>query len=339
MQYRGYRNSRQQRGARTAVVVLTAALVATTATIGTAVAAENFPVRPVRLIVPFSAGGATDGPARLFALEMSKLLGQPMLVENRPGAGGVVGAEIAAKATPDGYTLFMTSNTHFVSAAIHKKLPYDPINDFTGVTGVTSALNVMVVHPSLRVKTIAELIALAKKRPGEIDWASSGNGGTQHLTGALFTSMAGVKMVHVPYRGSAPAMADLVGGQVGVGFPGIAGVIGFVNSGKLRALGVTSTRRSALMPNVPTIAEAGVRGYELVAWFGLAGPRNLPEPVVSQLHRLSLKALATPDTITALAAVGSEPFTHDSPARFLAFMKEDAPKWAKLARESGATID
>ncbi|MBC7779869.1 MAG: tripartite tricarboxylate transporter substrate binding protein [Proteobacteria bacterium] len=301
--------------------------------------AEPFPLRPVRLIVPFSPGGATDGPARIFSLEMSRLLGQQMVVENRPGAGSVVGAEIAARSPPDGHTLFMISNTHFVSAAIHRKLPYDPIADFTAITGMTAAQNVLVVHPSLGAKTVSELIALAKKRPGAIDWASSGNGGTQHLTGALFASMAGVKMMHVPYRGSAPAMADLVAGQVGVGFPGIAGVLGFVNSGKLRALGVTSTRRSPLLPNVPTIAEAGVPGFDLLQWFGVSGPRAIPEPIVALLHKQSLRAVAAPDTAAALAAAGQEPFTHASPAAFLAFMKQDAPRWAKLARESGATID
>jgi len=321
------------------VAVAVAVAVALTPLAGSALAQDNYPARPVRLIVPFSPGGAADGPARIYALEMSKSLGQQMLVENRPGAGSVVGAEIAAKAAPDGYTLFMISNTHFVSAAIHKKLPYDPINDFTVITGLTSAPNVLVVHPSLGVKTVNDLIALAKKRPGAIDWASSGNGSTQQLVGSLFASMAGIKMVHVPYRGSGPAMADLVAGQVGVGFPGIAGVVGFVNAGKLRALGITSTKRSPLMPTVPTIAEAGIKGYELVAWFGLAGPRNLPEPIVNLLHKQSLRAIASPDTAAALAAAGQDAFTHDSPARFLGFVKQDAPKWAKLARESGATID
>jgi tripartite-type tricarboxylate transporter receptor subunit TctC len=305
----------------------------------TAQAAEGYPNRPIRLIVPFSPGGATDGPARIFSLEMSRLLGQQLVVENRPGAGSVVGAEIASKAAADGYTLFMISNTHFVSAAIHKKLPYDPIADFTPITGMTSAQNVLVVHPSVGAKTVGELIALAKKRPGAINWASSGNGGTQHLTGSLFASMTGVNMLHVPYRGSAPAMADLIAGQVSVGYPGIAGVIGFVNSGKLRALGVTSSKRSPLMPKVPTIAEAGVPGFDLLPWFGVSGPRGIPESIVTLLHRQSLRAVAAPDTAAALAAAGQEPFTHESPAAFLAFMKQDAPKWAKLARESGATID
>jgi tripartite-type tricarboxylate transporter receptor subunit TctC len=319
-----------------AALAIGAAMVVTAAS---SFAQDGYPARTIRLIVPFSPGGAADGPARLYAQEMSKALGQQIVVENRPGAGSVVGAEMAAKSAPDGYTLFMISNTHFVSAAIHKKLPYDPIADFTPITGLTSAPNVLVVHPSMGVKTVNDLIALAKKRPGAIDWASSGNGSTQQLVGSLFASMAGVKMVHVPYRGSGPAMADLVGGQVGVGFPGIAGVLGFVNSGKLRALGVTSAKRSPLMPNVPTLAEAGVKGYELVAWFGLAGPRALPDPVVGLLHKQSLRAVAAPDTAAALAQLGQEAFTHASPARFLEFLKQDAPKWAKLARESGATID
>ncbi len=300
-------------------------------------AAESFPSRPIRMIVPFSAGGASDGPARIYAAEMNKLSGQQMLVENRPGAGSVLGAEIAAKATPDGYTVFMISNTHYVSAAIHRKLPYDALNDFTAITGLTAAQNILVVHPSLGVKTVKELIALAKKRPGAINWASSGNGGTQHLTGSLFASMAGIDMVHVPYRGSGPATADLLAGQVAVGFPGIAGMVAFVQSGKLRALGVSASRRSPLMPEVPTIAEAGVPGFELVPWFGLSGPRGMPEPIVTTLHRLSLKAITS--TTTAMAQIGQEPFTHASPADFAAFQQKEAPKWAKLARASGATID
>lgn len=304
---------------------------------GTAFAAESYPSRPIRLIVPFSAGGASDGPARIYAAEMGRNTGQQMLVENRPGAGSVVGAEIASKAAPDGYTLFMISNTHYVSAAIHRKLPYDAIADFTAITGLTAAQNILVVHPSLGVKTVKELVSLAKKRPGSIDWASSGNGGTQHLTGSLFASMAGIDMVHVPYRGSGPATADLLAGQVAVGFPGIAGMVAFVQSGKLRALGVSSSRRSPLLPEVPTIAEAGVPGFELVPWFGLSGPRGIPDNVVSIMHKHSLKAIAA--TTAAMAKIGQEPFTHDSPAQFAAFQQKEAPKWAKLARASGATID
>jgi len=304
-----------------------------------ALAQDAWPQRNVRMIVPFSAGGASDGPARIYAAEMTRLLGQTMVVENRPGAGSVLGAEIVAKAAPDGYTTFMISNTHYVSAAIHRKLPYDAFADFTAITGLTVAQSLLLVHPSLGVKTVKELIALARKRPGEIDWASSGNGGTQHLTGSLFTQMAGIKMNHIPYRGSGPANADLLAGQVGVGFPGISGAAGFVASGKLIALGVTSTRRSPLLPNVPTIAEAGVPGFDLSQWFGLSGPKNLPEHVVSVLHRQSLRAMSSPDVLASMAKIGQERFTHDSPAQFLAFMQKDAPRWGKLAKASGASID
>jgi len=312
-------------------------LVALGTVAGTSFAAESYPSRPVRLIVPFSAGGASDGPARVYAAEMGRLMGQTMPVENRPGAGSTVGAAIAAKAPPDGYTLFMISNTHYVSAAIHSKLPYDAVADFTPITGLTAAQNILIVHPSLGVKTVKDLIALAKKRPGEINWASSGNGGTQHLTGSLFASMAGIDMVHVPYRGSGPATADLLAGQVAVGFPGIAGMVGFVQTGKLRPLGVSSSRRSPLMPEVPTIAEAGVPGFELVPWFGLSGPRGIPDTVVSVIHKHSLKAISA--TTASMAKIGQEPFTHDTPAQFAAFQQKEAPKWAKLAKASGATID
>ncbi|HWI14928.1 MAG TPA: tripartite tricarboxylate transporter substrate binding protein, partial [Burkholderiales bacterium] len=268
--------------------------------------AQAYPSRPIRLIIPFSAGGAADVPGRILAQRLTETLGQQVVVDNRPGAGSTIGAEAAAKAPPDGYTLFMISNTHFVSAALYKKLAYDSLNDYTPISQITSAPNVLVIHPSLPAKSVKELIALAKAKPGQINYASSGNGSTQHLTGALFCKMAGINMTHIPYRGSGPVTADLLAGQVTVGFPGIAGMLPHIKSGKLRALGVTSAKRSPELPDVPTIAEAGVKGFEMVAWFGIAGPKGLPRDVQTTVQTDLLKVLKNPDFQKAMRVAGQE---------------------------------
>jgi len=301
--------------------------------------AQSYPARPVRLIVPFSPGGAADVPGRILADRLTAALGQQVVIENRPGAGSTIGAEAAAKAAPDGYTLFMISNTHFVSAALYKKLSYDSLNDYTPVTQITSAPNVLIVHPSMPAKSVKELIALAKGRPGEINYASSGNGSTQHLTGALFCRMAGINMTHIPYRGSGPVTADLLAGQVQVGFPGIAGMLPHIKSGKLRALGVTGAKRSPELPDVPTIAEAGVKGYEMVAWFGIAAPKGLPREIQTRLHADLLKVLKTPEMQKSMRNVGQEVAFQEKPEQFYAFMKGEAAKWAKVVQESGAKVE
>ncbi len=302
-------------------------------------AAQAYPSRAVRLIIPFSAGGAADVPGRILSQRLTESLGQQVVIENRPGAGSTIGAEAAAKAPPDGYTLFWVSNTHFVSAALHKKLAYDALNDFTPITQVTSAPNVLVVHPSLPAKTVKELIALAKARPGQIDYASSGNGSTQHLTGALFCSMAGIRMTHIPYRGSGPVTADLLGGQVQVAFPGIAGMLPHIKSGRLRALGVSGNKRSPELPGVPTIAEAGVTHYEMVAWFGVSGPKALSREIQLRLHGDILRALKSPDIQKSLSAAGQEVAWQDTPERFYEFLKVESAKWARVVRDSGAQLE
>jgi tripartite-type tricarboxylate transporter receptor subunit TctC len=301
--------------------------------------AQAYPARPIRLIVPFSAGGAADVPGRILAQRMTEVLGQQVIVENRPGAGSSIGAEAAARAAPDGYTLLMISNTHFVTAALHPKLTYDPLNDYTPITQVTSAPNVLVVHPSLPVKSVKDLIALAKAKPGQIDYASSGQGSTQHLTGALFCAMAGIQMTHIPYRGSGPVTADLLGGQVMVAFPGIAGMLPHIKSGKLRALGVTGSKRSAELSGVPTIAEAGVKGYEMVQWFGFSGPRGLPREIQAKLHGDTLRVVKSPDVQKSLAAAGQEVAWQDTPERFFEFLKIESVKWAKVVKASGAKLE
>jgi tripartite-type tricarboxylate transporter receptor subunit TctC len=224
--------------------------------------AQNYPNRPIRMVLPFSPGGAADTPGRMLMHKLSEVLGQQVFVDNRPGAGGTIGAESVARATPDGYTLLLISNTHVISASLYKNLSYDSVTDFAPVLQFGDAPNVLVVHPSLPVKSVQELIALAKANPGSINYASSGNGSSQHLFAALFSSMAGINLYHIPYKGSAQATTDMLGGEVKVGCPGIAGMMQYIKDGRLRALAVTGAKRSPELPDVPTIAEAGVKGYE-----------------------------------------------------------------------------
>ena len=315
------------------------AAAAALAVLAQPVFAQSYPNRPIRFVVPFSAGGAADTPGRILTQKLTEALGQQVVVDNRPGAGSTIGADQVAKAPPDGYTLLTISNTHFVSAALYKKLPYDSVADFAPVTQVTSAMNVIVVHPSLPVKTVKDLIALAKAKPGKIDYASSGNGSTQHLTGALFCKMAGIEMTHIPYRGSGPATADLLSGQVTVGFPGIAGMLPQINAGKLRALAVTSTKRSPELSNVPTVAEAGVKGYDVTAWFGVAGPKGMPRDIVMKLHAELLRILKNPDVQKLLRNAGQEVAWQETPELFGEMLKVEAAKWARMVKESGATVN
>lgn len=302
--------------------------------------AQSYPTRPVRLIIPFSPGGAADVPGRIIAERLTQAMGQQVVVENRPGAGSTIGSEAAARAAPDGYTLFMISNTHFVGAALHRqRIKFDPLNDYTPVTQMTSAPNLLIVHPSLPVRNVKELIALAKSRPGEINYASSGNGSTQHLTGALFATMAGINMTHIPYRGSGPVTADLLAGQVQVAFPGIAGMLPHIKSGRLRPLGVTGNKRSPELPQVPTISEAGVKGYEMIAWFGIAGPKGLPQDIQMKLHGDLVKVLKTPDLEKRLRGVGQDIAYQERPEQFFTFMKTEAAKWAKVVQDAGAKVE
>ncbi len=303
------------------------------------VQAQNYPLRPVRLVVPFSAGGAADVPGRILTQKLSEALGHQVVVDNRPGAGSTIGAEQVAKAPPDGYTLLTISNTHFVSAALYKKLAYDAVNDYAPVTQVTSAPNVIVVHPSLPVKTVRELIALAKAKPGKIDYASSGNGSTQHLTGALFCKMAGIEMTHIPYRGSGPVTADLLSGQVTVGFPGIAGMLPHIRAGKLRALAITSAKRSPELPDLLTVAQAGVKDYDVTAWFGIAGPKGMPRDIVLRLHAELLRVLKNPEVQKLLLTAGQEVAWQETPELFGEMLKIEAAKWARMVKESGAQVN
>jgi len=300
--------------------------------------AQNYPVRPVRMIVPFSPGGAADVPGRVLMSRLSESLGQQVIVDNRPGAGSTIGAEIVSKAPADGYTLLMISNTHLIGAAIYKTLKYDATGDFTPVLQFGDAPNILVVHPSLPVKSVKELIAMAKSKPGQIDYASSGNGSSQHLFTALFISMAGINMNHVPYKGSGQARADLVGGQIMVGVPGIASVVQNIKDGRLRALGVTGVKRSPELPNVPTIAEAGVKGYEATLWLGLLGPKGLPADVVARLNSEVARLAKSSDLEQQFRKVGTD-VAYRGPREWEAFLKSERQKWAKVVKETGAQIN
>lgn len=297
-------------------------------------AADAYPARPVRMIVPFAAGGATDVPARIVAAKLSDVLKQQVVVDNRPGQGGALGTAVAAKAEPDGYTVLMMATPFVLSPHIYRKLSYDPLKDFMPVTQFGAAPNVLVVHPSLPAKSVQDVIALAKKQPGKMDWASSGTGGFQHLSGALFMTMANVQTVHISYKGSGAATADLLGGQVKVGFPGIAIALPHHKAKRLRALGVTTAERSQQMPDVPSIAESGLKGYDAVFWMGLGVPKGTPAAVVNKLHAETVALLKAPDIVKSFERAGTDA-APSNPAQFAKFLQAEYAKWGKVIREAG----
>ena len=300
--------------------------------------AQDYPSRPIRIVVPFSAGGAVDGPTRVIAQELSRRLGQQVIVENKPGAGATIGSDAVAKSAPDGYTLLLASQTNAISASLYSRLPFNPIDDFAPVSLLGREPGVLVVHPSVPVTTVQELIAYARERPGRIDYASSGNGSGQHLFAAMFAQMAGISINHVPYRGSGQATTDLIGGQVQVSIPGLAGMLGHIRSGRLRALAVTGVQRSPQLPQVPTLAEAGLKGYSAYVWMGLLAPRGTPAPIIGRLNRELEAVLASSEVKNymqgaSIEAVGS------SPAEFDAYFREEKERWAKIIKETGARVD
>ncbi len=300
--------------------------------------AQSYPTRPIRLVLPFAAGGLVDVPGRILAQKLSEALGQPVVVENRAGAGSTIGADNVAKSKPDGYTLMITSTTHVISANLYKRLPYDALRDFTPVMKLAEGPYVLVVNPSLAASSVADLVALAKAQPGRIDYASSGNGSSQHLVAALFCAMSGAPLNHIPYKGSDRATQDIIGGQVKVGFVGTPIALPHVKSGRLRALAVSTARRSAEMPGVPTLAEAGVPGYEATIWMGLFAPAGLPREIVARLHGEVGRVLAAPEARAAIAATGLE-VSLSTPEEFAAFVRAEHGKWGKVVRETGATVN
>jgi tripartite-type tricarboxylate transporter receptor subunit TctC len=298
--------------------------------------AQTFPSKPIHFVVASQPGGLADMTPRLLSQKLSEALGQPIIIENRPGAGSTIGTDAVAKAPADGYTLVMVSTTHVISPHLYKKMTYDPIKDFAPVMKLVEGPYVMVVHPSLGVSNVREFVALAKKKPNEIFFASSGNGSAQHLVGALFMQMAGVQLSHVPYKGSNAAMQDLLGGQVKLSFVGMPNAI--PNLGKLKALAVTTKKRSADLPDVPTMDEAGVKGYEATIWLGMLAPKGTPREVVDKLNADIRKVLADPEAMSLMHKAGVEVAT-STPEEFQALMQQELDRWGKVVKETGAVVN
>jgi len=304
-----------------------------------ALAQAGWPSKPITIVVPFAAGGTTDILARVIGQALGKELGQTVLVDNRAGAGGNIGAQFAAKAPADGYTLFMgTVGTHAINAALYKKLPFDPVKDFVPLTRVAMVPNLLVAHPSKPYKNVKELIAYAKANPRKVNFGSSGSGTSIHLSGELFNALAKVDMVHVPYKGSAPAVTDLISGQIDIMFDNMPSAIQHVRSGRLKPLAVTTAKRSPELPDVPTIAEAGVPGYEATSWFGMFAPAGTPAAVIARLNAALAKVLADAEVKKKMAEQGAEPIS-EKPEQFAEFMRKESAKWGKVVKDSGASAD
>ena len=305
----------------------------------TSALAQPYPSRPVRLVVPLSPGGFADTPTRMLAPRLSEQLGRQFFVENRPGAGGTIGWDYVAKAAPDGYTLGITGSTLLIGAHLYKKVPYDALKDFTHITMMASGPYVLVVNPQkIPASSVRDLIAAAKAQPGAIDYASSGNGSSQHLVGALFNAMAGVQLNHVPYKGSGPAMQDLLAGEVGVSFAGVPNVLGQVRAGRLKALAVTTPKRWFELPDVPTMAEAGVAGYEATLWLSISGPPGMPKDLVQRLTTEIAKALTDRDLQARFRDAGVEADA-TSGEELLRYMRAEDAKWGKVVKETGVKLE
>ncbi|MDH5264528.1 MAG: tripartite tricarboxylate transporter substrate binding protein [Betaproteobacteria bacterium] len=302
-------------------------------------AAQPYPAKQVRLVVPYPPGGPLDTVARLLGQKVAAGLGHPVIVDNVPGAGGNIGAATVARAAPDGYTLLMGAvATHAINPALYPSIPYDAGKDFAAVTQVASTPNVLVVNPAIPADSVAEFIAYAKSRPGKLNFGSGSTGSAGHLAGELFKSMAGVDMTHIPYKGAAAAMQDLVGGRVDLMFDNLASSLAQVKGGRIRALAVTTAKRSSLAPDIPTLAESGLPGFDIGTWFGIFVPAGTPRPVVDRLHDEFVRALASPDVRERMLSLGAEP-VGDTPEAFAAHARAEAAKYAKLVRSSGAKID
>jgi len=300
--------------------------------------AQEYPSKPIRLLVGFSPGGAADIIARIVGQKMSANLGQQIVIDNRAGAGSVIASEITAKSTPDGYTLLMISNSHAVNAGFHKTLPYDPVKDFAAISLVASAPLVLVVTASLPVNSIGELIALARSRPGQLNFGSSDSGGSSHLAGELLKKMAGIELTHVPYKGVAPALTDVIAGQVQMIFSSAPAALPQLKAGRIKAIAVTSAKRSAALPDVPTIADSGVPGYDATNWYGVLAPAALSKPLVERLNAEILKALRAADVIDGITRQGADPIG-STPGAFAAYLRSEITKWIKIVRDAGLRSD
>jgi tripartite-type tricarboxylate transporter receptor subunit TctC len=301
--------------------------------------AQPYPQKPVRMIVPFPPGGATDVFARLLAAKLTESMGQQFIVEQRPGASGVIGAELAARAAPDGYTLWVGQASNLaINQHLMKKLPYDPVKDFTPITLMTTSPNLLVVHPSLPVRTIKDLVTLAKSKPGAINYASSGSGSPGHLAAAYFNTVAKIDMVHIPYKGAAPALLDVIAGQAQLYFTAPVSAQPYAQSGRVRQIAVTSAKRFALLPDVPSVAEAGFPGFDIASWWGLLGPAGLPKDMVARLNAETSKAIDSGDTKDRLAGQGVMVATN-TPEQFAAYIRSEIANWGRIVAASGARIE
>ncbi len=297
-----------------------------------------FPTRPIRFIVPYAPGGGADTLARGVGAPLAEVLAQTVVIDNRGGGGTILGSDMAAKAPPDGHTIIIITSTHAVVSSLYKKLPYDPIADFSPVIRVASAPNILVVHPSTGVSSVKELVSLAHSKPGQLVYASSGNGGGSHLAMELFRSVTKIDLIHVPYKGTGPATIDLLSGQAKLMFGGLIGTLTHVKSGRLRTLAISSASRSQLLPEIPTIAESGYPGFEAATWYGVAAPARTPESVVNKLNQSIRQALQDPRLSQRITSQGADP-APNSPAEFSAFIKTEVAKWGKVVRDSGASAD
>ncbi|MDB5905773.1 MAG: protein bugT-like protein [Betaproteobacteria bacterium] len=318
-------------------------LIAATATFlltnSMAIHAQTYPTKPLRMVVPFPPGGTSDFLGRVAAQKLGEALGQQVIVDNRPGAGGNIGTELVAKSPPDGYTLLTDpGSTLTINPSLFAKLPFDPLKDFAPVTILAAVPNLLVVHPSLPVRNVKELIALAKAKPGQLNYASSGAGQSTHLSMELFKSMAHVNMIHVAYKGSSPAITDLLGGHVLLMFDNMPSALPHAKAGKLRGIAVSTARRSPVMPDVPTVAESGLPGFEVSVWFAVLAPAATPREIVERLNGILVKALQSPDVRERLSSQGAEPIG-DTPADFTAVMKRDLAKWAKVVKDANIKLD
>jgi tripartite-type tricarboxylate transporter receptor subunit TctC len=297
-------------------------------------APSTYPDRPIRLIVPFAPGGGTDLTARAIALKLTEAWGKPVVVDNRAGANGTIAVDIATKSPPDGYTLTMISSSHSVNASLYKDLPYDLTRDLAPITQATSQPYALVIHPSVQAKSVKELVALTKSKPDGLTYGSSGLGGLSHLSGALFASLANIKLIHVPYKGGNPALNDVIAGQIQMLFSTLLQADTQLKAGRVRALAVTTKKRSPAAPDLPTMQEAGVAGYEVAGWYGVLAPAKTPPAIIDKLNAEIIRGLKSPDVQNKLAADGSEA-VGSTPAEFGAHIKSEVAKWARITKEAG----
>ena len=314
-------------------------LAAALAALPMAAFAQGYPSKPIRFVVPYPPGGPLDTIARLLGQKVAESVKQPVIVDNKPGAGGNIGADFVAKAPADGYTILMGAvATHAINPTLYAKIPYDPVRDFSPVTQVASTPNVLVVNPSLPVASVADLVAYAKANPGKLNFGSGSTGSAGHLAGELFKSLAGVQMTHIPYKGAAPAMQDLVGGQIHLMFDNMASSLTQVRAGRVKALAVTTAKRSSLAPELPTVAESGLAGFDISTWFGIFAPAGTPREAIARLHTEFTRALAAPDVREKMINLGAEP-VGNTPAEFATYIRAEAEKYARVIKASGAKAD